>query len=165
MGLIAEWRNHTWGTQGSGILDIFLPLAVFYFEKFFSWEILLNSPFLDLLTWFASRRGACGLLLYLLIHTLPCPSGLLQPGGVLRWQEGHRSLRPGPSAQGLPEDPDQVLFTCSVDVEVNLSFQVGEGAWEEVLWKARGLRRPEEDPSQAHQEGKQAEAEAPQVNH
>ena len=43
-------------------------------------------------------------------------------------------------------------------------FQVGEGAWEEVLWQACGVCRPEEDPAQAHQEGQQAQAEASQVN-
>ena len=74
------------------------------------------DKFLDLLTWFASRRGACGLFLFLLIGTLPCPSGLLNTGRVLWRQEGYCGLRPRPSAQGLPEDPDQV---CRLAVWLN----------------------------------------------
>ena len=42
-------------------------------------------------------------------------------------------------------------------------LKVGEGAWEEILWEARCVRRPEAHPAQAHQEGQQAEAEASQV--
>ena len=44
-------------------------------------------------------------------------------------------------------------------------MQAGEGAGEEVLREARGVRGPEEDPGQAHQEVEQAQAEAAQVPH
>ena len=40
----------------------------------------------------------------------------------------------GSSAEGVPKDP----------------APAGPRAWEEVLWQARRLHRPEENPAQAH---------------
>jgi hypothetical protein len=39
-------------------------------------------------------------------------------GGLCRWQEGRGHFRPRASAQGLPEDPDQVSLVTYSTVHV-----------------------------------------------
>ena len=97
MGSIAEWRNHLMSKSGS-----------WNNQESRTECNSEDSASPDFLTWFASRQGAHGLLLFLSPALSPCPSGLWPSGGVLRGQEGHRGLRPCAPAQGLPEDSDQV---------------------------------------------------------
>merc|ERR1719397_1749600 len=75
------------------------------------------------------------------------PHHCCKGGGLLRRKEGNCDLRSSATVEVLPEDSDQA----------------GEGAGEEVLWKACRVHRPEENPAQANQEDQQVEAKEAQV--